>query len=306
MEFYGTVAVVATFYILTSLTAYYSQDRGAALQSLNKQTMSGFSGGIIAYARRRKSYTHSYKYNDAQFLVSTGNELKIGFNQFKSNTPLNVISYVILKQNGVLGYPAAIVAYKSISLSGISIKIPQWRFLAMMDSSGETLTEVLVYKSVNEFEQITAYSLAYIAVLYKFQASRNIANQLNGPQTVENPSQNFKCPLFFSPLAVLPQYFCLVYVIVSESAARSLFALKLIFALNSSSSPPAISHLFNYMANIFASIVIVQFTQHFYTIEQVASPLAANEARVYLTPDDVSQFTGQSKNYCLEIAKDQA
>ncbi|KAA6319227.1 MAG: hypothetical protein EZS28_054845 [Streblomastix strix] len=151
-----------------------------------------------------------------------------------------------------------------------------------MDSSGETLTELLVHKSVNEFEQITAYSLAYIAVFHKFQAFRNIANQLKGPQAVEKPSQNFKCVIGLA------------------------FALKLTLAFNSLASAPITSHLFNYMANIFAGIVIVQFTQHVYTIEQVAVPLAANGARVYLTPDDVSQFIGQSKNYCLEIAKDQA
>ncbi|KAA6360186.1 MAG: hypothetical protein EZS28_044285, partial [Streblomastix strix] len=84
------------------------------------------------------------------------------------------------------------------------------------------------------------------------------------------------------------------------------FALKLTLAFKLLASAPQTSHLFNYIANIFAGIVIVQFTQQVYTIEQVAVPLAANGARVYLTPDDVSQFTGQSKNYCLEIAKDQA
>ncbi|KAA6401953.1 MAG: hypothetical protein EZS28_002518 [Streblomastix strix] len=150
-------------------------------------------------------------------------------------------------------------------------------------SNGEILTLLLVHKSVNEFEQITAYSLAYIAVFHKFQASCNIANQLKDPQAVEKPRQNFRW-----------------------SAVRSLFALKLTLALNSSSSLPESSHLFSYMANIFAGIVIVQFILQVYTIVQVAVPLAANGARVYLTPDDVSQFTGQSKNYCLEIAKDQA
>ncbi|KAA6402838.1 MAG: hypothetical protein EZS28_001636 [Streblomastix strix] len=45
-------------------------------------------------------------------------------------------------------------------------------------------------------------------------------------------------------------------------------------------------------------------SEHVYIIEQIAVPLAANGARVYLTPADVSKFTGESKNYCLEIAKD--
>jgi hypothetical protein len=52
------------------------------------------------------------------------------------------------------------VAYLSISESDTSINVPQCRFPAMMLSSGETLTELLVHKSLNEFEQMTAYSRA--------------------------------------------------------------------------------------------------------------------------------------------------
>ncbi|KAA6390286.1 MAG: hypothetical protein EZS28_014191 [Streblomastix strix] len=52
---------------------------------VNRIIESGFSGGII------KSVIHSYRKRLAQFLVSTGNSLNIGFNQLRSNTPLKVM-----------------------------------------------------------------------------------------------------------------------------------------------------------------------------------------------------------------------
>ncbi|KAA6358289.1 MAG: hypothetical protein EZS28_046184 [Streblomastix strix] len=57
---------------------------------------------------------------------------------------------------------------------------------------------------------------------------------------------------------------------------------------------------------ILAGIVIVQLTQQVQTQQQVALPLAPSGARVYLVPPEVKVFLGQSKNSCLDKAKDQA
>ncbi|KAA6366413.1 MAG: hypothetical protein EZS28_038060 [Streblomastix strix] len=52
-------------------------------------------------------------------------------------------------------------------------------------------------------------------------------------------------------------------------------------------------------------MVIVQLTQQVQTQQQVALPLAPSGALVYLVPPEVKVFLGQSKNSCLDNAKDQ-
>ncbi|KAA6403931.1 MAG: hypothetical protein EZS28_000544 [Streblomastix strix] len=104
----------------------------------------------------KKSYVHNYRYKDTQLCVRTGNELKIGFNQFKSSTPDNVIGY------GILQLKAPAVPLNAAT--GISINIPQYLFPATIDSNGDTLTELFIHKSDNGFAEITAYSLAQIDV----------------------------------------------------------------------------------------------------------------------------------------------
>ncbi|KAA6401620.1 MAG: hypothetical protein EZS28_002862 [Streblomastix strix] len=59
---------------------------------------------------------------------------------------------------------------------------------------------------------------------------------------------------------------------------------------------------FNFKANLFPEIVIYQFIQQDYTIEQVAVPLAPRGSLVYLCPSLVIWVLGQSKNsYLLNV-----
>ncbi|KAA6313780.1 MAG: hypothetical protein EZS28_055697, partial [Streblomastix strix] len=110
----------------------------------NKYIISGFSGGIIQQARclfvielclfkyttfrsYKKSQVHNYKYSDAQLRVSTGNELNIGFSQFKSSTPAIVIGYGIQQLK--------LAAAKAET--GISKKIPQCLLPLTIDSNDD-------------------------------------------------------------------------------------------------------------------------------------------------------------------------
>ncbi|KAA6366836.1 MAG: hypothetical protein EZS28_037639 [Streblomastix strix] len=166
------------------------------------------------------------------------------------------------------------------------LQIPhQCRFPPMILSSGETLTELLVHKSLNEFADIIAYSLAQIDVSHNFVLSLHIANQLNGPQAVENPNQNRRTSEVAYPYP--PGSAAVIGTV--WSAVMSSNALKLAMTLAVALlETGAAATLFNYIANVFAGIFIVQFTQQVQTIEQVADPLAASGARVYLTPPDVN------------------
>ncbi|KAA6357352.1 MAG: hypothetical protein EZS28_047121 [Streblomastix strix] len=81
--------------------------------------------------------------------------------------------------------------------------------------------------------------------------------------------------------------------------------LKLTAALAvGGSSTVASAALFNCIANVSLGIVIVQLTQQVQTMEQVAVPLAANGARVYLTPWEFNESIGWSKNYYFDMEKD--
>ncbi|KAA6398058.1 MAG: hypothetical protein EZS28_006416 [Streblomastix strix] len=57
-----------------------------------------------------------------------------------------------------------------------------------------------------------------------------------------------------------------------------------------SETTAATGSLLNYIANVFAGIFIVQFTQHVQTIEQVADPLAASGARSLIQSDTIANF----------------
>ncbi|KAA6316477.1 MAG: hypothetical protein EZS28_055253, partial [Streblomastix strix] len=168
IEFVGFLSVASFPSILTFLTLNGKQLLPAVF---SKQIIQGFSGGIIQQARCsfiivsdlfkyttfrscKKSQVHNYKYSDAQLRVNTGNELNIGFNQFKSSTPAIVIS------NGNLQLKLA----AANSETKISKKIPQCLLPLTIDSNDDTLTEFLVHSSDNEFAAITAYSLAQIDV----------------------------------------------------------------------------------------------------------------------------------------------
>ncbi|KAA6392414.1 MAG: hypothetical protein EZS28_012058 [Streblomastix strix] len=87
----GVVSPIALPYILTNRILYLSY---ADFAIFIKQIISVFLCGIIAQARY-KSCIHNQIYNEAEFLVITGKELQIVFNQFKSITPINIISYGI-------------------------------------------------------------------------------------------------------------------------------------------------------------------------------------------------------------------
>ncbi|KAA6381669.1 MAG: hypothetical protein EZS28_022805 [Streblomastix strix] len=229
MVFYGAVAAFVESYILTIRTLNLPQ-----LYTLTV---------VVAIVCGLKSCIQSYKYNDAQFLVCTGKELKMGFNQFKSNTLLKTVSFGIRQQQLVAA--AAVL----IASNGTSINTPQCRFPPMILSSGETLTELLVHKSLNEFADIIAYSLAQIDVSHNFVLSLHIANQLNGPQAVEKPSQNRRTSEVAYPY---PPGSAAVIGIV-WSAVISSNALKLAMTLAVALlETGAAAILFNYIANVFA------------------------------------------------------
>ncbi|KAA6392467.1 MAG: hypothetical protein EZS28_012007 [Streblomastix strix] len=151
----------------------------------------------------------------------------------------------------------------------------------MWRQNGETLTKLLVHKSHNEFADLTAYSLTQIDVSHNFIESFHMANQLNGPQIVENPSQTRSS----SPVTQ-----CYVPVVLtSGSYVISSFALQLTADLAVGSPATASADiLFNCISNVFACIFIVQFTQQVLTIVHVTVPLAAGGAREYLISADVN------------------
>ncbi|KAA6360025.1 MAG: hypothetical protein EZS28_044448, partial [Streblomastix strix] len=187
-----------------------------------------------------------------------------------SSSPLNTISLDILQ------YFAIIPAYASIPKSGTSINTPQWCFPAIMLSSGDTLKELLVHKSLNEVEHITVCSLAQIDVSHNFLESLHKANQLNGLHAVENPGQKLRT----SDTSYNYDAYSILTVCAVVIAA---FPIQFTAILASGSvviTPPAgTTTRFNYIANVFAGIFIVQFTQQVQTIEHEAEHLAASGAR---------------------------
>ncbi|KAA6386745.1 MAG: hypothetical protein EZS28_017726 [Streblomastix strix] len=279
--------------------------------SSNNIIISGFSAGIIVQAKQvsndldlfnqttfrsyRKSVIQSYKYNEAQFLVSTGNSLNIGLSQFKSITPEKVISLGQRQKKAVV--PEAVAT----SAKGTSINTPQWRLPQTMLSNGETVTLLLTVRSDSELEHIIACSLAQIDVSHNLVLSLHIAIYQNGPQAVENPNQNLRTS---STL-----YFYVAYFISAASASVAVSVpLKFVLDLANSrfSNVPFVKlTLFNYIPIVLAGMVIVQLTQQVQTQQHVALPLAPSGALVYLVPPEVKVFLGQSKNSCLDDAKDQ-
>ncbi|KAA6392384.1 MAG: hypothetical protein EZS28_012091 [Streblomastix strix] len=259
IEFVGFLSVASLPSILTILMLYGRYEPPAVF---NKQIRSGFSGGIIQYARcvftnisdifnnttfrsRKKSYVLNYKNNDAQLCVNTGNELNIGFIQFKSSTPAIVIS------NGNLQLKESTAKAET----GISNKIHRRLLPLTIDSNCGTLTELLVQQPGNEFAVITTYFLAQIVVFHSFVLSLQIAIYQNGPQDVEKRSHN---------------------LIRSSILIDLANASELIF----SGGAVALS----YNANLSLAIVIIQLILHDCAIEQVVLPLSPNGALGYPYP----------------------
>ncbi|KAA6380645.1 MAG: hypothetical protein EZS28_023828 [Streblomastix strix] len=118
--------------------------------------------------------------------------------------------------------------------------VEDWIQIIVNKLSGEIVTELEIHQSVNEFEAIIAYSLAYIEVSHNFYESFQIAIQLNGPQAVEKPNQNLMCS-------------SVLYCYVVKAVA-----------------PDSIV--------IVQGISIYQLIQQVQTHEQVAVPLAASGA----------------------------
>ncbi|KAA6402876.1 MAG: hypothetical protein EZS28_001601 [Streblomastix strix] len=106
-----------------------------------------------------------------------------------------------------------------------------------------------------------------------------MANQLNRPQAVENPSQ--KCSTSVGSIAQL--YYAAVIVrlaAIESSGLATELKLTAKFTVSGSTITRPSSILFNYIANVFLGIVIVQFTQQVQTMEHIADPLAASGARI--------------------------
>ncbi|KAA6326311.1 MAG: hypothetical protein EZS28_053968, partial [Streblomastix strix] len=57
------------------------------------------------------------------------------------------------------------------------------------------------------------------------------------------------------------------------------------------SSPLVVLTQLSWIPNVLAGMVIVQLTQHVYTQQHVAAPLAPSGARVYLVPPENNVFT---------------
>lgn len=76
------------------------------------------------------------------------------------------------------------------------------------------------------------------------------------------------------------------------SANWSTFTLKITVEFNKPKMPASSSTSFSCAGNIYAGILIVQFTQQVFTIEHVAFSHTANATLVHLTFDDVSKLTG--------------
>ncbi|KAA6370486.1 MAG: hypothetical protein EZS28_033987 [Streblomastix strix] len=170
---------------------------------------------------------------------------------------------------------------------------------------GETVTELAVHSLVNEFDAIIAYSLAYIDVSNSFYESLHIAIQLNGPQAVEKPNQNLMCSSVlygYIVAAVASDYIVTVQGVFHTPVS---IALQLdIYLLATKPAAPVADILLTYIANVFAGTQIYQLIQQVQTHEQVERPLAPSGALVQCAPSFVSQVTGQSQNYCLEILND--
>ncbi|KAA6403228.1 MAG: hypothetical protein EZS28_001243 [Streblomastix strix] len=283
------------------LTNLIENPEYAAPAVLSKKIRSGFSDGIIQQERcqlvivldlfnhttfrsYKKSQVLNYKYNDAQLRVNTGNELNIGFSQFKSSTPAIVIGYGI-KQ---LKLPVAKAS------TGISMKTPQCLLPLTTVSKGGTLTEFFVLESDNQFTAITAYSLAYIDVSHSFVLSLHIAIYQNGPQAVEQPSQNLTCSLGLIGLSFSSAP---IYIVRTQSAQGSSNSLKFTLALALAFEFRAVDNLgikLSYSANLSPGIVIYQQTQHDYTIEQIPQFFVRNGALIYLYPSLVNAYLNTS------------
>ncbi|KAA6394612.1 MAG: hypothetical protein EZS28_009859 [Streblomastix strix] len=166
--------------------------------------------------------------------------------------------------------------------TGISKKIPQCLIALTIDSNDDTLTELFVHKSDNEFAAITAYSQAQINVSQSFVLSLQIIIYLNGPQAVEQPIHSLICSLGLIGYQLGSAPTCIVRGQLSNGSSN---ALKFILALANAGVVISV-----------AGVVIYQLTQHDYAIERVILPHAPNGALVYLLPSLVSQVTGQSKN----------
>ncbi|KAA6402367.1 MAG: hypothetical protein EZS28_002102 [Streblomastix strix] len=155
----------------------------------------------------------------------------------------------------------------------------------------DTLTLFLVHKSLRELRLITAYSRAQNADPQNAVASFSNQNWQNGSHAVEKPIQNYRSSHDSIPPAVLPQYPYDAYdIFVVQSAVGSSLPLKLVRATNLPAVLHSLNVLFNYIANVFAGIVIVQFTQQVYTTEHADLPPAPNNTLVYLTPLDITNF----------------
>ncbi|KAA6395100.1 MAG: hypothetical protein EZS28_009367, partial [Streblomastix strix] len=229
----------------------------------------GFSGGIIQYARcsfiivsdlfnhttfrsYKKSYVHNYK------------------------TPAIVISSGIQQLKPPTTVPNV--------LTGISKKIPQCLLPLTTDSNGDTHTELFVHQSDKEFAAITAYSLEQIDVSHSFVLSLQIAICQNGPQAVEQPIRNLICSSSHNGCNASPAPYCIV---CTQSAQGLSPALKFTHALTVAGVVRFVdgnAAKLSYKAKLFLVIVICQLTQHDYTIERVALPLAPSDARVYRCP----------------------
>ncbi|KAA6358628.1 MAG: hypothetical protein EZS28_045845, partial [Streblomastix strix] len=137
--------------------------------------------------------------------------------------------------------------------------------------SGETVTELLTVRSDKELEQMIAYSRAQMEVSHNLVFYLHIATCWKGPQAVEKPNQN-----------------------LTNGAAAVGCPLKLvIYRANSMSvfNPLVVLTQLSWIPNVLAGMVIVQLTQHVYTQQHVAAPLAPRGARVYLLPPENNVLT---------------
>ncbi|KAA6398808.1 MAG: hypothetical protein EZS28_005663 [Streblomastix strix] len=167
---------------------------------------------------------------------------------------------------------------------GNLMKILQCLLPLPIDSNCVTLTELLVHQSDNEFAAIAAYSLAQIEVSHSFVLSLQIAIYWNGPQAVEYSIQNI---IRSSPLNGYNASPAPIYIVRGQSAYGLFNPLKFTLALAIAGASIVTSGdalTLSYKAKLFLGIVICLLTQHDYTIEHVALPLAPSGARVYLCP----------------------
>ncbi|KAA6399928.1 MAG: hypothetical protein EZS28_004545 [Streblomastix strix] len=243
--------------ILTNLT---ENPKYAATAALIKKIRSDFSVGIIQQARCQL-----------------------------------VIVSVIFKYTTFRYYKKSQVQLPAAKAStGISMKTPQCLLPLTTVSKGDTLTEFFVHESDNEFAAITAYSLAYLDVSHSFVQSLQIAIYQNGPQAIEQPSQNltYSFGLIGISLSLAP-----TAIVRTQSAYRSSNPLKFTLALAIAFEFRAVDNpgiKLSYSANLSPGIVINQQIQHDYAIELVSQPLAPNGANVYLYPSLVKAYLNTS------------